>query len=121
VPEDIWQVLRDGSHQVRVNLSLRAKHRRRGLPVKVSVRLDVPDVERAELEALERRIHELVADRAVHAAARTGGDELELTYYAATGRWVDDLIEAIEADDADRSVAVSGERDPRWDAVTRWF
>lgn len=119
--EDIWQVVRDQHDLVRVNLSLRAKERRRGLHVRVLVQVDLAEVERASVEQLEARIDELVADRAVLAAARTGGDRLELTYYGTTDRWVDELLDEIEREEAARAVAVSGERDPRWDAVTPYF
>jgi hypothetical protein len=122
VREDIWQVVRDEHDIVRINVSLKAPERRRGLHVRVSVQVDLADADRREVERLEARVDELVADRAVLAAARTTADErVELTYYAASAGWVDELIDEIERDDAARSVAVSGERDPRWDAVTRYF
>lgn len=119
--EDIWQVVRDEHDLVRVNLSLKAKERRRGLHVRVQVRVELAEAERRTVEQLEARIDELVADRAVLAAARTGGDALELTYYGTSDRWVDELIDEIEREEAARAVDVSGERDPHWDAVTRYF
>ena len=59
--EDIWQVIRDEHDMVRVNVSLKAKERRRGLSVRVSVAVDLADADRREVERLEARVDELVA------------------------------------------------------------